>query len=241
MNSRLLLLPLFFSCGVALPALDAGVGDVVVLDGGASIDAGAILDWPFPFAPNVTVVVDPSVQVEAETCAFSCSNTRQMLPPVVNACELGGVIASASGACMAGTCGAAETCMVDEFKFAQSYCAKSGRPRAYCWASRSADGTVSLSERVLHRLTGSVMVIRVREEQGTLVAQAFTHEGTDEVDDQGRPSPLPIALTPVRGTVTLGSSTLSVGAVVKGRYHVEFELPNIGPVVVDGTFSDSIR
>lgn len=89
MNARLLLLALFCSCGVALPALDAGVGDVVVLDGGGSIDAGAILDWPFPFAPNVAVVVDPSVQVDGEACAFSCSNTRRMLPPVLNACELG--------------------------------------------------------------------------------------------------------------------------------------------------------
>lgn len=212
-----------------------------MLDGGASIDAGAILDWPFPFAPNVAVVVDPSLQVEGEACAFSCSNTRRMLPPVVNACELGGVLASTSGACRNGACAAGETCLVDEFQFAQSYCAKSGRPRAHCWASRGADGTVSLTERVLHRLSGSVMVIRFREAQGELVAQAFTHEGTDMLDDQGRPYPLPIALTPLRGTVTLASSTLSAGATVKGRYHVEFELPNVGPVVVDGTFSDVIR
>lgn len=241
MNARLLLPLVFCSCGVALPALDAGVGDVVVLDGGAAIDAGAILDWPFPFAPNVAVVVDPAVQVDGEACAFGCSNPRRALPPVVNACELGGVLASASGVCVGGACGAGETCVVDEFKFAQRYCEKSGRPRAYCWASRGVDGTVSLSERVLHRLTGSVMVIRLREQQGTLAAQAFTHEGTDDVDDQGRPSPLPIALTPLRGTVTLASSSLAVGAAIKGRYHVEFELPSIGPIVIDGTFSDTIR
>ncbi|MFO0722462.1 MAG: hypothetical protein U1E65_01685 [Myxococcota bacterium] len=237
------LLLALFGCGASSIGLDGGaleVGDAAS-DAGPSADAGV---WPPPFVPSAEVVVrvDPALTA-GEGCQLRCDpSPRAALPRTLNVCELGGLSSAASGPCSGDTCTAPEICQVDEFSFGQTYCARDGLPRGYCGAYTDATtALVAISARVTHRLTGAVLVLRLQRVQaGPPLVQVYLQEGYDELDDQGRPYPLPELLSPASGELTLSSSDLDPGQTLSGSYALQFKTVGLERTI-QGTFRHIIH
>lgn len=194
-------------------------------------DTGVEPPWPPPFmpTPTVDVVLDPGLMLGEGPCIHRCDPAdREELPPVMDLCELGGGDGRASGPCEGATCPVpAETCMTDEFEFADAYCALDGLPPAYCGGYPQAEGDhVVVVTRITHRLVGAQLNLEFDPGDGSPAVQVYLQEGWDEVDDMGDPYPIPARLAPTGGTITLKSAGFTAGAALSGSFELDFVWPD---------------
>jgi hypothetical protein len=192
------------------------------------------------------VVIDPTIELGAGPCIHRCEPAvREELPPVMDLCELLGADGQASGPCNGGVCPVPEeTCMTDEFEFADNYCALAGLPAAYCGGyPQSDDDHVVVSTRLLHRKVGAQLIFEFAPGDAVPAVQVYLQEGWDEVDEMGTPWPLPARLMPTDGTITLKSAGWVSGAVLSGTYELNFVWPDDPSVArtIQGHFAHMLQ